>query len=197
MHSSHANPRRADRWRMLAATTFVYILVVAAVGCEKNSVAPDPGGEVPFQYLPPSSPQNVLQNLVSAYIRRDSVETAAVYDIVYQGTSTMPSSATPVLHFQRADEIHHISALNQNSNIVSIVVDLGPTSTWQRLPANASDPPDWAVIPIQFFSVEIRDAGSAMVYQATNNLMEYTFKPTVHAPADTTWTVVRWVEIDN
>jgi hypothetical protein len=182
---------------MLGAATLVYILLVAVSGCGKNSVAPEAAGVTPFQYLPPNSPQNVLQNLVSAYVRRDSVATAAVYDSTYQGTSTMPSAPIPVLEFTRADEIHHISALQQNRNVVSLSVDLGPPSTWQRLPADASDPADWAVIPIQFFRVEIRDAGTGMVYMATNNLMEYAFRPRVIAPGDTTWTVVRWIELAN
>jgi len=145
----------------------------------------------------PTSPQNVLQNLAKAYVERDSIETAAVYDIAYQGTSNDPSSPTPILNFSRADEIRHVSALHNNPNIVSVSLDLGPATSWQRMPPNASDPPGWAVIPIPASVVQLSDVGSNTVYTSTNRTMEFTFKPTVSSPGDTTWTVVRWTEFAN
>jgi len=160
-------------------------------------VGPSTGGEIPFQYLPPISPQNVLQNLISAYTNRDSVETAAVYDSTYQGTSIDPSAPTPVLNFTSADEIRHVGVLQLNNNIVTVFVDLGAPANWQRLPANASDPADWAVIPILFSRIRLEDISTATTWETSNQQMEFTFKPTVAAPGDTTWTVVRWTEIAN
>ncbi|MEK7315177.1 MAG: hypothetical protein AAB011_03275, partial [Candidatus Eisenbacteria bacterium] len=145
----------------------------------------------------PTSPQNVLQNLISAYTTRDSVETAAVYDATYEGTSTDLSASTPVLTFTRADEIRHVGVLMLSRNIVTVFLDLGSPANWQRLPANASDPADWAVVPIPASTIRIEDIGSATTWDTSNQPMEFTFKPTVTAPGDTTWKVVRWTEFAN
>ena len=191
-------PRPVNRWRVLGAAAAVCILIVAADGCGKKTVGPDPGGdEIPFRYLPRTSPQNVLQNLISAYTRRDSVETAVVYDATYLGTSTAPSAPTPVSTFTRADEIRHVGVLKLSNNIVSLFVDLGSRASWQRLPANANDPADWAVIPILMSTIRIEDISSFTTWETSNQLMEFTFQPSVAAPGDTTWTVVRWTEVAN
>lgn len=189
-------------WRDSIVTGFgmvalLWLFVAVLGGCGKTTTGPDSGGGTPFQYLAPTSPRNVLQNLVSAYVRRDSVETAAVYDVVYEGTSTDASSSTPVLTFTRADEIHHVGILMRTATIVTVNLDLGSPATWQRLPAYAGDPADWAVIPIFASTIRIEDIGTATTHYATNEPMEFAFKPTVAAPGDTTWKVVRWTEVAN
>lgn len=169
------------------------LLILAGAGCGgKKTVGP--GDKFRDPYLSPTSPQNVLENLVTAYNNRDSIQTRAVYDSFYVGTSTNPSAPEPIPSFSRADEIHHVHRLHDDTNIVSVSLDLGQRSAWQRLPADASDPPDWAVIPIQYALVRIEDVSNSTTYEANRSVMEFRFKPRVTAPGDTTWTVVGWDE---
>lgn len=197
--------RPVNRRRMLGAAAAVWILIVAVGGCGKKPVGPDDGdidhGPVPPKYLAPISPQNTLQNLISAYTRRDSVETGVIYDSNYQGTSTDPSAPTPVSTFTKADEIRHVGRLKLDANIVSVFVDLGSPTTWQVLDGNASDPPGWKVIQVTSQTVRIEDISTFHTWEARNNVIEYTFKPDSipGAPAaeDTVWSVVRWTEIAN
>ena len=185
-------PRPSHRWHVLGLCA-AGLLILASGGCRKKTVL-GPGEPVTATYLSPTSPQNVLQNLVRAYVMRDSVETAAVYDGSYQGTSTNPSAPIPISNFSRWDEIRHVEALKRNNNIVSVFLDLGPPATWHRLPPDASDPADWAVIPIPASTVRIDDAGTATLWESVNRVIEFKFKPTVNGPTDTTWAVVRWTE---
>jgi len=143
----------------------------------------------------PSSPQVVLQNLVLAYNSRDSLETKLLYDAQYQGTSTTASLV--VSTFTKADEVAHVKHLHDDPNIINVMLDLGPASTWQRMPGQASDPPGWAVIPVTYHLVRISDIASGSLYETGPSQMEFTFKPTVTSPGDTTWTVVRWTEVAN
>jgi hypothetical protein len=170
------------------------VLLALALGCGKDDKVVGPG---PIQYPPPSSPQNVLLNLIKAYTSRDSVGTAAVYDAAYQGTSSDPGAPQPIVQFGKDDEVHHVGRLKLDPNIVSVFLDLGPASTWQRFGPSASDPPGWAIIPIPASRIEIQDSSTNTRYEATNNIIEYTFKPTVNAPGDTTWTIVKWTEFAN
>jgi len=185
---------RHSREVRFVAAAILSLLIAAAAGCGKKTVGPEPGDPGLFHYLAPTSPQNVLQNLIFAYAKRDSVETAAVYDSTYQGTTTDLSSPTPVLTFTKADEVRHVGRLKLDINLVSVFVDLGSPSTWQRLPAYVSDPPDWAIITIANETVRIEDIARATTWNISNNTMEYKFKPTVAAPGDTTWTIVQWSE---
>jgi hypothetical protein len=189
--------RPVDRWRVLWAAASIWILIAAAGGCGKNTVAPETPDTTHYHYLPPSSPQNVLQNLVTAYNDRDSVQTGLVYDVSYIGTgATDPSVPDPLPDFTRQAEIRHVGHLKIDPNIVSVFLDLGPPTSWQRLPAPASDPPGWAIIQLTSSTVRIEDIGRSATLEAHDNVMEFTFKPTV-TPPDTTWTVVHWVEIAN
>src|SRR5262245_32048019 len=88
--------------------------LLLAAGCIFSPERKPPKKPVPFDYLPPISPGNVLQNLVSAYNNRDSVETALVYDDTYTGVSTDPSAQTPVPDLHKPDEIHHVKRLHDD-----------------------------------------------------------------------------------
>jgi hypothetical protein len=187
--------RPDNRWRVFGGAAAWILILAVAGGCGKKTMGPK--STPPPIYSSATSPQNVLQNLVTAYTRRDTVETALVYDIVYQGSSNDPSSPTPTRYFSRADEIRHVGALKLNNNIGSISIDFGPPTSWVRLAPLASDPPEWAIIPIPANTIRIDDVSTATSYESTNTNMEFTFKPTVSAPGDTTWTVVRWTEFAN
>lgn len=179
------------------AAALLMVAALLATGCIFSPDRKPPSKPQPIGYLSPDSPQNVLQNLITAYTNRDSVGTAAVYDVAYQGTSNDPGAPTPTVQFDKDDEVRHVGRLKLDPNIVTILLDLGPPPTWQRLGPSASDPADWAVIPIPASRIEITDNSIQVTYQASNDIIEYTFKPTVTAPGDTAWTVVKWTEFAN
>src|SRR5262245_32337153 len=129
------------------ALKLVAILAAGAVvagACSDNPVKPKIVRPTLSGYLAPPSPFNVLKNYLDAYNNRDSVEMAIVIDDAYQGSSTDPSNP-PAINFLKADEIHHMHRLKTDPNIIAVSLDLGPGSSWQRLPGNVSDPPGTAV----------------------------------------------------
>jgi hypothetical protein len=175
-------------------------IALAVVGCSKK----DGGGRSllgtggPPPYSEPTSPQNVLFKMIETYEARDSLQTSQVYDDTYEGTSTDFSSPSPTtLTFTKFDEVHHVGFLRLDPNITAISVDFGPQSTWSRLPPDVSDPADWAVLQINNAQIQIQDINIGTTSQAQNNMMLYTFIPTVAAPGDTTWKIVRWTEVKN
>lgn len=194
---SEYSKQRENRSSLCAGFASACLLALALAGCGDDPVKPKPPGDAGLpHYFPPTSPQNVLQNLVIAYEARDSVGTAAVYDSAYVGSTVDPSAPTPYPDRSRQDEVRHVGRLRLDPNLVSVFVDLGLPSSWQRLPGSAGDPAGWAVIQISNNTVRIEDIGRATTWNAMNNFMEYAFKPTIIGP-DTTWTVVRWTEIAN
>lgn len=177
------------------------LLIPAALallsGCIFSPERKEPKPKPPIEYLAPTFPQNVLQNLIMAYVESDSIQTKIVYDEFYEGTSIDPSAPIPLFNFTRANEVSHVKNLHDDPNIVSIFLDLGAPGTWERLGGNASDPPGWAIIPIPSQKIRIEDIARFTIWESVNRVIEYTFKPTVSSPGDTTWTVVRWTEIAN
>jgi len=132
--------------------------------------------------------------MVTAYVARDSVETKQVYDSSYVGTSTDLNDPVPsVATFRYADEIRHVAVLARTSAIVSIVLDLGLRSSWTRLPSDDPSHPEWAMIQINNFRLEVYD-GPTLYTASSTNPMTFTFRPVTTAPPDTTWTIVRWTE---
>jgi hypothetical protein len=165
-------------------------------GCGKDNPAkPNPG---PVPYLPLSTPQNVLSNLVRAYTSRDSVEYKLLYDDAYLGISR-DAVFYPVTidSFSKNDEARHISALARALDVVHVDLDFGPSSTWTRFPY-AGGNPDWATILVHNPRVAIF-LGSGDDFQVSGvDLFEFSFAPTTPAPAsptDTTWQIVRWTEV--
>jgi hypothetical protein len=69
--------------------------------------------------------------------------------------------------------------------------------TWFRLPPDASDPADWAVLQVNSAEVQIQDVNLGTTWQSQNNTMLYTFIPTVTAPGDSLWKIIRWTEVRN
>lgn len=186
---------------MLRALVFAAVLaaVAFAVGaCGNDPVKPKVTGPPPGPAYPvPRSPAIVLQNLVSAYDGRDSIEIGALYDVNYQGSSTDPSRVPPTINFTRTDEIHHVHRLKTDPNVLNVSLDLGPTGSWVRYPGNVTDPPGAAVIPIPQFNLTLYDTGSGAFYSTKPCSVEFAFRPTVSAQNDTTWTVIRWTEVAN
>jgi hypothetical protein len=129
------------------------------------------------------------------------VQTAAVYDDLYEGTATDPSAPDPIAEFTKADEIRHVGRLKLDPNIVSVFLDLGNETSWQVLDASPTDPVGWKTIQISSQSVRIEDIAISTTWESNNRIIEYTFKPN-HVPnasadEDTIWTVARWTEFAN
>jgi hypothetical protein len=169
------------------------LILALATGCIFSPERKPPTKTKPVEYLKPDSPTSVLQNLIKSYTERDSVETELVYDPLYEGTSDVPGAPAGGYLFNRTSEVRHVGALKLSRDIVSISLDLGPIQSWQILPGNASDPPDWVIIPIPASTVQINDVANNTVYESVNRVIEYTFKPTL-VSGETVWTVVRWRE---
>lgn len=185
-------PRRSLSGRPIRLPTILVVLGLAVSGCGDDEKGPvGPGDPIP---PPLTSPQNVLQNLLLAYVARDSVQTALVYDDAYQGASVDPSGIVGNFNFAKADEVSHVGGLRRNPNIAVVAVDFGSPSSWTRMGPDPADPPDWAQIQINTATIQVEEfAGST--HQVQNQAMIYKFKPTVAAPGDTTWKIVEWTEI--
>jgi hypothetical protein len=145
-----------------------------------------------------STPQNVLLALAASYQNRDSLEYKTLYDPAYLGTSTDLNDppGSQVSTFSMADEVAHIATLRRTTTIVQVVFDLGPQGSWTRLSSDDPSHPEWAQIQIApgSFRVEIYD-GQTLYEAQSINPVTFHFSPTVAAPADTTWRIVRWNEV--
>jgi hypothetical protein len=174
------------------------LLAAGAVsGCLFSPEKKAPLAVLPPEYPPAKTPNQALLNMITAYEARDSVGTEAIYDIAYEGSSTDLSAPTPaVVNLTRTDEKHHVGFLLRDSNIASISLDFKPL-TWFRLPPDASDPADWAVLQVNSAEVQIQDVNLGTTWQSQNNTMLYTFIPTVTAPGDSLWKIIRWTEVRN
>lgn len=182
-----------SRFSRLSGLLLILIGALAG-GCVFSPLQKPPKGKVPFFYDKPISPAIALQNMISAYNNRDSVETGVVYDVNYRGYS--PDAPSGVGYFTRADEVHHVHRLYNDPNIVNVSLSLGPTESWQQIPPESDDLPGTVVIAIRTSTITI-DVTLVSLYIAKNIPMEYAFTPNVSALGDTTWTIIRWRETPN
>jgi len=167
------------------------LLLGALTGCGDDNPAKPPNLQ-PI-YVPSSTPQNTLQNLVQAYTHRDSTGYDSLFDASYAGTSYEPVTMNP-LTFTKADEARHINSLAQTATISGISLNFPPVLNRDT---DAADPPGWATISIPYFTLEIIDAVNSRIV-IPGETMEYKFAPTapsVGSPTDTTWHIVRWTEL--
>ena len=163
-------------------------------GCGEDD---DPPVKPPPPAIPDrTTPQNTLEYMRLSYEARDSVQTKQVYDTSYVGTSTDLSDppGTQLATFRYADEIGHVAVLARTSTIFSIALDLGPQSAWTRLQSDDPSHPEWAMIQISSFHLDLYD-GPTLYTALSTNPMTFTFTPNVAAPGDTTWKIVRWTEV--
>ena len=152
---------------------------------DKPKVVVDP-------YPPLDNPQHVLEAYQIAYQHPDSMKAHELYDADYLGTSEDPNNTATKVTFTRLDEIAHINALQRSTTITSIVLELGPTSTWTRLSSDDPSHPEWAQIQIPSWRIDIFDATTEYIAQSANPIT-FSFAPTA-AGADTTWKIIRWHE---
>jgi len=189
--------------KFLALATIFALSAVVVAGCgifdPKKSGGPPP--ILPPEYEIPFNPTVVLTNLGKAYSARDSVGYKVIYDSSYVGTSMDlgdPPGTTPI-SLTYDNEVEHIANLARTHTISSVLFDLGPLSSWDRLPSSDPSHPEWAVIQISGSSVRIEITDGINIYTTTgaNEFLEFMFKPTTPAavsPTDTLWNIVKWTE---
>jgi len=189
----------------LQFSVFGALFALAAVllaGCgifdpEKNPVPPP---EPPAEYVIPSQPGYVLNNLEIAYSHRDSTAYKEVYDSTYVGSSLDQSDTNPeTISFTYSEEVAHIAALARSPTISSVTFDVGPATSWNRLTSDDPSHPEWAVIQIAGTSLDVQVTDGRDTWQASGlkEYFQFSFAPTTPAPSspsDTLWKIVRWVE---
>jgi hypothetical protein len=163
--------------------------VLGGCGSDDDPMKPPPGPSYPAL----TSPQHVLEALLLSYQSRDSTEYDSLYDHNYVGTST-DLNDNVISTFLFNDEIGHMRALARSTTISSIVLDFGPLSSWTRLASDDPSHPEWAVVQIPSSRGDIYDGQTSYTFQPINP-MTFAFTPTVAAPGDTTWKIIRWTEV--
>jgi hypothetical protein len=177
------------------ATTFTILgaclLLAVMMGCGKdNPVMPKNPGP---KYPPSSTPQLTLESMAMAYSSRDSTGYDSLFDAAYAGVSFDPVSMV-ALNFTKADEAQHIAALARTHSIVSAVFQAPPNLVRER---DGADPPGWATITVQNVLVEVTDNVNTLTI-IPSETMEFKFAPTtpsLGSPTDTTWHIIRWIEL--
>ena len=148
-----------------------------------------------------STPENALARYVSAYEARDTMAVKAVYDSVYTGVSSDLNDPSNPISFDYFDEVLHVKALATRPGLRAYL-DLGPSSTWTRMPSDDPSHPEWAVITIfgSAFRVEITDGIDTFgAIGEPGTFQDFAFSPELDSasPTDTLWKIVRWRETGN
>jgi len=176
---------------------FRLILVMAlcvplATGCGKKDTIVGPGPAAP-KYPELTSPENVLIALKTAYVGKDSTEYKLLFDLSYMGISLDQTSSAPADTFTFADEARHIAALPRST----VWVDLQLKPTMARS-VDLGDPTGWALIQDPIQTLTIYDGPNTYPIAPSNETMEFRFIPKTPdstSPTDTTWKIIRWLEV--
>jgi len=175
------------------ASAAVAVLLAFLVGCSKdNPVKPVQPGP---KYPPSSTPFNTLGNLRLAYVTRDTTGYDSLFDPAYIGTSINHSDPSPTLvTFTRVDEAAHIAALARTSTITGIHFIFPPTLTRE---IDTADTLGWVTVNMYPFQIEIDDGPTSFLAGPLDQ-MSFKLRPTSPSPGsptDTTWHIVRWIEV--
>lgn len=177
----------------------VLALALAAGGCGKDKIVaggPAPTPTPPRTYPILLNPYSVMDALKAAYERRDSTEIKALYDNNYQGSSLDQTDISPTIFtFSRFNEVEHVAAMAHDSTLLHVSMILAPVM--QRF-TDPSDPPGWATIQNPIASLEVSSSTASRTVDIANDLMEFKFIPRTPdstSVTDTTWKIVRWIEV--
>ena len=190
-----SRPRSIDFRPRLFLLMVVTTLAFALGACGDDDDNPVKPPDNPGLTLA-STPENALALYVAAYEARDSIAVKAVYDFTYTGTSTDLDDPGNSIDLVYDDEILHVKALAVKPGL-TVNLDLGPQSSWTRLPSDDPSHPEWAVITIVGFLIEIVDnADMLSAIGEPGTFQEFTFTPSLDSasPTDTLWKIVRWRE---
>jgi hypothetical protein len=193
MHVVRPGPLR----HRLAAALVLLALLAGCGGKEKltNPIPKPPPPPSPYPEL--INPYSVLDALRIAYEARDTTEIKLLYDNAYQGSSLDQTDPSPItLVFTKADEVAHVAALARTAAVLNI--SLTQAQGLIRFHATG-DPPGWTTILNPFTSLDISEAAVVRHVALTSEGTLFTFVPSAPNPAlpDTTWKIVRWIEVRN
>jgi hypothetical protein len=168
------------------------LLASSLAGCDSSTGPPPPPPPPPFQYPAPNSPGSALLIYKYAWELKDTVQVASILADDYQGSSTDQGDGI-TLTFTKADEVRALGGLTRDASVISVDVELGSPSTWHRF-TYSSDPAGWATLLVANPRISMsRTLDEFMT--GSSNTMEFTFRPVSIAGTDTTWSLVRWSEI--
>jgi hypothetical protein len=186
---------RLHNLRFAAIVALVLAGLLAGCGREKlTNPTPKPR---PNPYPELINPYSVLDALRIAYQARDTTEIKLLYDAAYQGSSRDQTDPSPVtVFFTRADEVAHVAALAKATTVSDI--SLMPAQGLFRF-HSAGDPPGWTTILNPFATLDIYEATVIRHVSLASEGTFFTFVPSAPDPSvpDTTWKIVRWVEVRN
>ncbi len=129
-----------------------------------------------------------------AWVNRDSSRIDSVLSDDYQGTSTEIGTNPSTLTFFKSDEIRAVRNMEGDSNLLSVSVSFGPSSSWIR-DSDPGDPPGWVVLHVPDVSIRLLWASSnEIIVSPSSTDNEFKLKP-VALGTDTTWEIVRWKEV--
>ncbi len=185
---------------MLTALVALFCL---QAGCIFSPDKGDGGGPPPPpSYYVPARPDLVLQNLITAYQRRDSTVYKTIYDLDYEGKSTNPADpnpATQVSTFSWDSEVRHLANMARATTISQVVMDLGSATQWIREPSDNLAHPEYALIQLQNVHIQVFVGNDVYnVKQDSGEIFQFRFKPTTPAAtssSDTLWTIISWTEV--
>lgn len=183
--------------RCLAVAVLGFVLGGCGGGDDDNPMKPQPGPAYPER----STPQNVLTALEIAYAARDSAMYGALHDSTYTGSSIDLNDPGAAINLTFSDEVAHIRALASTPGLTAFL-DLGPSSSWTRMPSDDVSHPEWSLIQISGanYRVEITDGPTAFgAMGEAGTFLEFAFTPSLDSasPTDTLWRIVRWRETGN
>ena len=182
------------RYKRLAVVCSSLILLPLFSGCI-FSPKKGGGGVPPPDYALPITPGLVLGNLALAYSHKDSTEYKSLFDDNYQGTSLdQQDPSAQLLTYTKADEAMHIAGLARSTTVTEVRLEL--LAAMIRI-TDAGDPPGWALIQDPIVTLSISDSPTSYEVTPTDETTEFHFRPTLDSssPTDTTWTIVKWVEV--
>ena len=178
-------------------TVLVLVLAALVAGCGREKLTNPILKFPPDPYPRLINPFSVLDALRIAYEARDTTEIKLLYDPAYQGSSRDQTDPSPVtVFFTRADEVAHVAALAKATTISDI--SLTPAQRLFRF-HSAGDPPGWATILNPFATLDVYEATVVHHVSLASEGIFFTFGPSAPDPSvpDTTWKIVRWVEVRN
>ncbi len=184
--------------RLFALALFLPVLG-GCFGSGKNPVKVVAPALVP-EYLVPSTPQAVLNNLIKSYSERDSTNYKQCYDVAYVGQSYGAYDSTGSFmpgSYSFDSEATHISALQRSTTIYHVSLDL-PNYLAARLDTFPADPAGVVSMTIYNPKVQIDDA-SGSIGIVTGEVFQYKFIPravaTSVSPTGKLWKIYSWTEI--
>ena len=179
----------------LALLAAIALTTLAGCGGDKT-MNPVPAPKVnPYPKL--INPFNVLDALEIAYENRDTTELELLYDDAYQGTSSdLTDPNATILLFTKQDEIRHLAKLKATT-LYSVSLQRSTHSVRSR---DNADPPGWTMIDNPFTVLEIGEPSIVRRVDFSTELSRFKFVPHTPDPSsitDTTWKIIRWVEVKN